>query len=136
MIFADLPKNSDVFVDAKVFVFYFQQHAVVGPSCTALIKRIELRELFGFTSTHVVSEVAHRLMTMEASMKFGWSSRIVNRLQQDLSVVQKLIDFRQACQQIPKLGFQLLTIDVQLLDAAPGISQQHGRLNTLPIARS
>ena len=128
MNFADLPMNSAVFVDANIFVFYFQPHAVFGPSCTALVKRIELTELVGFTSTHVVSEVAHRLMTMEASMKFGWPSKIVNRLKQDPSAVQKLIDFRQACQRIPKLGFQMLTIDAPLLDTAAGVSQQYGLL--------
>jgi predicted nucleic acid-binding protein len=128
MIFADLPMNSAVFVDANIFVFYFQPHAVIGPSCTALINRIGLKELVGFTSTHVVSEVAHRLMTMEASMKFGWPTRIVNRLKQDPSAVQKLIDFRQACQQIPKLGFHMLTIDAPLVDIAAGVSQQYGLL--------
>lgn len=38
MIFADLPMKSTVFVDANVFVYYFQPHAIIGPSCTALIK--------------------------------------------------------------------------------------------------
>jgi predicted nucleic acid-binding protein len=128
MIFADLPMNSTVFVDANIFVFYFQPHVVLGRSCTALIKRIELQELVGFTSTHVVSEVAHRLMTMEASIKLGWKSKIVNRLKQDPSAVQKLSDFRHACQQIPRLGFQLLTIDRLLPDTAAGISQQYGLL--------
>lgn len=128
MIFADLPMNAAVFVDANIFVFYFQPHAVLGPSCTALMKRIENKELVGFTSTHVASEVAHRLMTMEASMKFGWPSKIVNRLKQDPSAVQQLADFRQACQQIPKLGFQSLTINEPLLDTAAEISQQYGLL--------
>jgi hypothetical protein len=75
MIFADLPINSAVFVDANIFVFYFQPHAVLGPPCTTLIKRTELKELVGFTSTHVLGEVAHRLMTMEASMKFVWQGK-------------------------------------------------------------
>lgn len=128
MIFADLPMNSAVFVDANIFVFYFQPHAVLGPHCTTLIKRIELKELVGFTSTHVLSEVAHRLMTMEASMKFGWQGKIVNRLKRDPSALQKLAGFRQAGQQIPKLGFQILTISAPLLDAAADISQKYGLL--------
>jgi len=128
MIFADLSMNSAVFVDANIFVFYFQPHVVLGPSCTALIKRIELRELVGFTSTHVVSEVAHRLMTMEASIKFGWQNKIVNRLKRDPSAVQTLFEFRRACQQIPTLGIQIRTIDSPMLDTAAGISQQYGLL--------
>lgn len=128
MIFADLPMNSAALVDANIFVFYFQPHAVLGPNCTSLIKRIELKELTGFTSTHVLGEVAHRLMTMEASIKFGWQTKIVNRLKRDPSAMQKLSDFRRACQQIPTLGFRILTIDAPLLDTAAGISQQYGLL--------
>ena len=128
MIFADLPMKSAVFVDANIFVFYFQPHAVLGPDCATLVKRIELNELVGFTSTHVLAEVAHRLMTMEASMKFGWQTKMVSRLKQDPSALQKLVDFRQAGQQIPKLGFQILTISVPLLDSAAAISQKYGLL--------
>lgn len=68
MIFADLPSNSSVFVDANTFVYHFQPHPALGPPCTMLLKRIELKEMAGFTSTHVLSEIAHRLMTMEASI--------------------------------------------------------------------
>jgi len=128
MTFAEMPINSAIFVDANIFVYYFQPHAVLGPICTALIKQIELNELVGFSSTHVLGEVAHRLMTMEASIKFGWQTKIVNRLKRDPSAVQTLVDFRQACQRIPKLGFQMLTIDAPLLDTAAGISQQYGLL--------
>jgi hypothetical protein len=38
------PKNSAVLVDANLFVFYSQLHEVTGPRCTALIKRIELKD--------------------------------------------------------------------------------------------
>lgn len=129
MTFADLPASAAVFVDANTLVYHFQPHPVSGPLCTALVKRIELAELTGFTSTHVLSEVAHRLMTMEASITFGWTSKIVNRLKQNPATVQKLVRFRQSVQQVSQLGFQILAIPTTLIDIAAGISQQTGLLS-------
>jgi predicted nucleic acid-binding protein len=54
MIFADIPAGSAVFVDANVFVYYFEPHPVYGPACQQLFLRIENNELQGFTSSHVL----------------------------------------------------------------------------------
>lgn len=129
MTFADMPANSSVFVDANTFVYHFQPHPVLGPPCSALIRRIEFNELTGVTTTHVLSEVAHRLMTMEASLTFGWRSKIVDRLKQNPAAVQKLTNFRHAVQNVPNLGVQVLAIAANLIDVAAGISQQTGLLS-------
>jgi hypothetical protein len=63
MTFADLVRGVSLFVDANCFVFHFQPHALFGSSCTDLLKRVELQEFSGYTSTQVLGEVAHRLMT-------------------------------------------------------------------------
>ena len=72
MIFADLPQGESVFLDADTLVYHFQPHAVFGAACTDLIERIEHQELAGYSSTHILSEMAHRLMTLEACARFGW----------------------------------------------------------------
>ena len=64
MIFADLPNGAAVFLDANPLVYHFGPHPLLGPPCSELIQRIENRELFAFTSTHVLSEAAHHLMTL------------------------------------------------------------------------
>ena len=66
MTFADLPNGSSVFLDANVFVYHFSQHLHWGPPCTDLLERIERQEMRAFTSTHVLSEATHRLITLEA----------------------------------------------------------------------
>jgi predicted nucleic acid-binding protein len=66
MIYADLPAGATVFVDASVFIHHFEPNAAFGPAATDFLERIENQELNGMTATHVVSEVAHRLMTLEA----------------------------------------------------------------------
>src|SRR5229473_4166456 len=101
MNFADLARGDAILLDANTFVYHFEPHALFGPPCTYLLKRIELKELSGHTSTHVLSEVAHRLMTMEASVLFNWPSKIVQRLQQNPAHVLQLTKFRSAIQKIP-----------------------------------
>jgi predicted nucleic acid-binding protein len=129
MTFADLVRGESVFLDANIFVYHFEPHAVFGPPCTDLLKRIELQELAGYTSTQVLNEVGHRLMTMEASVLFTWPSKIVQRLKQNPASVQQLTKFRSALQKIPLLDIQILTIPPTLLDPAAAISQQTGLLS-------
>lgn len=97
MTFADLVAGDALFVDANTLVYHFQPHPVFGPPCSQLLQRIENQELAGFTSTHVLGEVTHRLMTMEAHVLFGWPfAGIGNHLRNHPTDVCKLSAFRQA----------------------------------------
>ncbi|MCI0376898.1 MAG: hypothetical protein L0215_04785 [Gemmataceae bacterium] len=71
MTFADLVAGDSVFVDANTLTYHFQPHPVWGPLSSDLLRRIENQELLGFTSTHVLGEVSHRLMTIQASAQLG-----------------------------------------------------------------
>ena len=42
MTFADLVRGASFFVDANIFVFHFQPHALFGLSCTDLLQRFTL----------------------------------------------------------------------------------------------
>jgi predicted nucleic acid-binding protein len=129
MTFADLVAGTSVFLDTNIFVFHFQPHAVFGQPCTDLLKRIEQQDLQGYTSTHVLSEVAHRLMTEEASRLFGWTSKIVNYLKHDGAAVKQLTLFRSALAKVPQMAVQVLSIPAPLVEIAAGISQQTGLLS-------
>jgi predicted nucleic acid-binding protein len=72
MIFTDIPADTCVFVDANTLVYHFAADPQFGSPCTDLVKQIERKEVRGFVSTHVLSDVAHRLMTVEAILLFGW----------------------------------------------------------------
>ena len=67
MTFAQIPAGAAIFLDANTLVYHFANHPNFGAVCTQLVKRIEQHQLPGFISTHVLSEIAHRLMTLEAS---------------------------------------------------------------------
>ncbi|MCI0335214.1 MAG: hypothetical protein L0228_18550 [Planctomycetes bacterium] len=72
MTFGDIPHGAAVFIDANTFVYAFSQHAQYGPVCRDLLERIDRTEISGLTTMHVLSETAHRLMTLEACAVFGW----------------------------------------------------------------
>ena len=71
MTFADLQLGDVVFVDANTFIYHFTPDPVLGQPCSQLLQRIENQELSGFTSFHVASEVAHKMMTVEANALLG-----------------------------------------------------------------
>jgi predicted nucleic acid-binding protein len=130
MTYADLPAGATVFLDASVFIHHFEPNAAFGPVATEFLERIENQEINGVTATHIVSEVAHRLMTIEAMQAFGWkSSGIALRLRNHPAQVQTLKRFRQAVKEIPLFGIRILAIDPTWLDPAAEISQQTGLLH-------
>src|SRR5947209_4252173 len=130
MIYADLPGGATVFLDASVFIHHFEPNAVFGLASTEFLERIENQQIDGVTATHIVSEVAHRLMTIEAMQTFGWKSAgIALRLRNHPTQVQTLKRFRQALQEIPLFGLRILPIESARLDPAAEISQQTGLLH-------
>jgi predicted nucleic acid-binding protein len=129
MIFTDLPTGAAVFLDANVLVYHFEPHPQFGAPCTELLERIENQELTGFTSTHVLGEMTHRLMTLEACTTFGWPfSGIALRLKRDPARVQSLTRFRHAVQEVPQYRIRILLVPETLGDVAAGVSQQTGLL--------
>jgi predicted nucleic acid-binding protein len=83
MTFADLIAGEAIFLDANPFVYHFVADPQYGAACSQLPRRIENQEITGLTSTHVLTEMAHRIMTVEAIGAFNWpASGIAHRLRQ------------------------------------------------------
>jgi predicted nucleic acid-binding protein len=128
MTLDDLPSGARFFLDANPLVYYFASDPAFGPACARLLTRLQNQELQAYTSTHVLSEAAHHLMTLEAATQFGWRSKVVQRLKQQPANVQQLTKFRQAVELVPQFGIQVLTIAPSLIAVGAGISQQTGLL--------
>jgi predicted nucleic acid-binding protein len=91
-----------------------------------LLKRVELQQLPGFTSIHVLADVAHRLMTLEAINRFGWpASGIANHLRRRHTEIPKLTVYQQAMSGIGQMGIQLLPLTLAILQTAASICQQY-----------
>src|SRR5947208_16806296 len=108
MNFTSIPTGDAVFVDANVLIYHFTNDPKYGTDCTQLVRRIELQQLRGFTSAHVVADVAHRLMTIEAMQRLAWpQTGLAARLRRNHGEIPKLSLCRQAVATIPRLQIQV-----------------------------
>ena len=129
MTFADLAAGDSVLVDANTFIYQFTADPVLGPPCNLLLQRIENQDLTGFTSVHLLAEVAHKLMTIEANRVLGWPlAGMANRLRRHPAEVQRFSDFRLCIDQITRSLVQLLAVPAWVLVNATAVSQQTGLL--------
>ena len=102
MIFADLQAGQAVFLDANVFVYHSTHDPQYGAACTDLLDRCERQEISAFTSTHVVSEAAHRLIDHTGSLRLLGRPQagIAQFLRKHPAEVRKLSGFRKTLEGI------------------------------------
>ena len=83
------------------------------------MQQIEQGVISGFTSTDVLTDVAHRVMTLEAILVNGWPyAGIAARLRKHRDTIAKLSSFRQAIASLPQLNIQMIPITQPVLEAA------------------
>ncbi len=129
MTFADLAANDHIFLDANTLVYHFAAHQVFGHAANQMMARIENRQLEGYTSTHVLTEAAHRLMMIEAANLPGWkSTKVKLRLQQQPAILQSLFQFRRAIESVLQSLIHTLAIPPALVLSGAIVSQQFGLL--------
>jgi predicted nucleic acid-binding protein len=125
MTFPQIPAATSLFIDANSFIFHFTPDPVLGPLCKSLLDRIARQELNGITSAHILTNVAHRLMTIEAIARFTWPmAGIVTRLKQHHTEIPKLDQHRQALDEIAAIGIQVIPITQRLAATAAVLSKQ------------
>ncbi len=122
MTFMHIPANASALIDANIFIYYFTPDPVFGPECQILMERTgKYQDFFAFTSTHILSEGSHQLMVLEAAQLLGWPlAGITRRLQQHPAEIQKLTRFRQAIDEVPRLGIASHDAD---FDRVPGLTR-------------
>lgn len=131
MTLADIPAGQAVFVDANIFIYYFRPDPALGPACGQLLQRIENGDVQGFTSAHVLSEMAHRLMADEAVQRFGWpTTSIARRLRNQAAQIATLTRHRQAIDELSLIGLQVLPVSGPQVSLAADRSCQHGLLSS------
>src|SRR5438132_11092106 len=94
MTFDQIPPGANLFLDANSLVYHFTSDPKYGPACTKLARRLEQRLLAGFVSAHVLADVVHRVMTIEAIAATGWpKAGIAARLRRHHDEFPKLVLF-------------------------------------------
>ncbi len=126
MILKEIPQGQSVFVDANTLVYHFAADSQFGVACTDFVSRFEQHEIFAMCATHVIADVAHRLMTIDAILAFGWPiAGIAQRLRRNHAEIPRLIRYRQVVEQLPQSNLQVLPIAWPLVSAAMAISQRY-----------
>lgn len=130
MTFADLLAGEAIFLDANTLVYHFVSDRLYGAACSQLLQRIENQELLGHCSTHVLTEMAHRIMTIEAISAFNWpEAGIARRLRKHPAQVQQLAGFHQAVERVLQSRIQVLAIPLALVAAGTMLSRHTGLLS-------
>src|SRR5439155_10381800 len=85
--------------------------------------------ILGWTSIHLLPEIAHKMMTTEANARLGWPfAGMANRLRRNPVEVQKLTSHRLAIDRVAHSRVQVLPFVVTHVLAATAVSQQLGML--------
>ena len=130
MTFDEIPAGIAVFLDSNTLIYHFTGHPKYGAACTRLTERIERQEIQGFSSAHVLAEVAHCIMTIEAMNLFGWpASGLAARLRKHRTQISQLALYQQAITKVPQMGISILPLAQALVTSATTFSQQYELLN-------
>lgn len=129
MSFDDIPAGIPVFLDANCLIYEAIADPVHGPACKRLLERIEKKELPGFTASHIIAEMAHRLMTIEAAIVYSRPmSGIASWLRRHPTEVQQLRRHRLAIDGLAAIPLTILPVTASLVSRAADISIQFGLL--------
>jgi predicted nucleic acid-binding protein len=120
----DLPEGTRIFVDANILIYHFSG---VSLECQAFLQRCESGQLEAFTGVHIVLEVAHRLMMLEALQK-GLITRgqPARKLREQPEIVKVLQAYNQSIRQIPRLKIRVQAITSEVVRASEAVRIQDG----------
>ena len=62
----ELLTGQTIFIDANIFIYHFTG---LSQECSSFLERCERGDLWGITGVHILLEVLHRLMMIEAVTK-------------------------------------------------------------------
>jgi predicted nucleic acid-binding protein len=111
MTFDDLPSGAVVFIDANCLVYAATSDPTFGAACERLLDRIENKLLQGCTSAHVLGDLSHRLMTIEAALTFNRPmTGIANWLRRHPAEVQQLIQYRRSLDDLQAIPLPILPV--------------------------
>jgi predicted nucleic acid-binding protein len=120
----DLPEGSSIFVDANILIYHFSGTSL---ECQAFLQRCESQQVETFTGVHIVLEVTHRLMMLEALKKgLITGGQPARKLKEQPEIVKVLQVYNQSIQQIPRLNIRVRAVTSAVVRASEAIRVQEG----------
>lgn len=126
MILNDLPHGALVFIDANIFVYHFSG---VSAECQTLLKRVERKELRAATGAHIVLEVLHRLMTIEAISKgLITPGQPAKKLKKNPDLIKQLGDYAKCLDEIRSLSVRVHPVTTRQIRNSEAIRSSYGMM--------
>jgi len=118
-----LPTGTSVFVDTIIFDLHFKSKSI---QCSALMRRIALREITAYVNTQVLADLLHKSMLAEAFSKMLITSpnhqKLKKLFDRDRSAAIRLIDCQRNVEDVIAFGVKILNITRRTI-----IDSQHER---------
>jgi predicted nucleic acid-binding protein len=119
-----LKAGTRVLVDSTIFIYHFTGASV---ECRRFLERCERGEVRGLTSTLVLAEVAHRLMTVEAvSRGLVTSGSVAKKLRDHPEIVQQLHLYHEEVERIPLMGIDVVALGLPAVLRSGEYRKGHG----------
>jgi predicted nucleic acid-binding protein len=120
----DLPDGARIFVDANILIYHFSGISV---ECRAFLQRCESKQVDAFTGVHILLEVTHRLMVLEALHKgLITGGQPARKLKEQPAIIKSLHEYNRSVQQIPRMGIHVRPLTSALVAASEAIRVQEG----------
>lgn len=115
-----------VFVDAPIFIYHF---TAVSEECRDFLARCEAGDLDALTSSVVLAEVAHRLMTIEAVAEGHLAAGgVVKKLRDRPAVVRGLRRYQQQVERVPLMSVEVVAVDSGTVLRSAEVRSRYGLL--------
>src|SRR5436309_9646274 len=126
MTLAELRDGDHVFIDANIFIYHFGGRSL---GCKTLLERCARRELLGYTSTSVLTEVLHRRMVAEAIAKGLVTARTaVKKLGKAPELVKQLTQYQEDVNKIPQMTLAIFPLTREIVAASAEVRKSEGLL--------
>jgi len=121
-----LPAGQTVFIDANIFIYHFTG---LSQECSSFLERCERGELWGVTAVHILLEVLHRLMMIEAVTKgLVTSGNVARKLREKPNVVKQLADYQTQTEAISEMGIEVVGLTSDVLKVSYPYRRRDGLL--------
>ena len=123
-----LPAGTSLWIDTNIFLYHlFDTH----PSCTRLFGRVRRRELRGFTSATVLSEVLHKLMLAEVGERSPvMPAGALRTLRRHPEIIATLTKGPELLRQLPTWHVQIIPVRWHHVQAAADLARRHHLMTT------
>lgn len=122
--------DSEIFVDANIFLYSILGHPALKPKCQKFLINIETGVCKAVTSSLIFNEVLHKLMLAEAIRTYGLSSErdALKLIKEQPEVISNMSLVWENYHNLKKYPITIFSIDESVMDNAVALSKKYGLL--------